>query len=244
MKTQLINQTSDYSKFESILGNRIINEIKVKKLTKDIEAGLNLLPYCPIIVYSQNGLFKIIDGQHRFEVSKLLNHPVHYIVCDVLNLRQIARLNSRSDKWSNRDFIACYVSVGVEDYVTLLETMQAHNLVYSCAVDFLMFGKIDSKQGGMEFFRDGEFKVRFLKETVDLAETVKDIFGRYKFYSHSRLLVAMQKLIKIGKIDLEVLKTKISQAPNIMDKQGTAKDYIYNIEKVYNFKNRKRERII
>ena len=232
-----IKTTKDYEKFDTILGNRVINEKKVERLMDDINKGLNLLPYCPIIVYPENGKLKIVDGQHRFETSVRLEEPVFYVECEPLNLKQIARLNSRSDKWGSKDFLDCYVRLGVEDYKILKEFMKTYETIYTVSIDLLMFYKIASGQGGMDKFRDGEFKVNYFEESSQLIELTRKLFDRYKFWNDRNLIMAVQKLQDKGLCDFEVLKRKISEAPNEMDKQASPKLYIYNLERVYNFKN-------
>ncbi len=235
-----ILQTTQYDLFTTITGNRIINKKKVERLEIDITDGLNLLPYCPIIVYEDENLLKIVDGQHRFEVSKTLDLPVHYVICDKLNLRQIARLNSRSDKWSNKDFLDCFIKLGVEDYQVLADFMKEYETIYSASIDLLMYGNINKKTNSMQEFRDGEFKVNFLELAKEVTRLTIDIFERYKFRTDRRLIAAVQQLQEKGLCDFEVLKQKIASAPMLMDQQGSTKEYIYNIERVYNHNNQKR----
>lgn len=235
-----IQSTTDYGLFEKITGNRLVNQAKIDKLIDDINNGLNLLAYCPIVVYEQDGKLKIVDGQHRFETSKKIESPVYYVVCEKLSLRQIARINSRSDKWKNKDFLECYINLGVEDYKTLSEFIQEYGIIYSAAIDLLMFGKVKSVKNSMDIFRDGDFKVKFLKEAKHIVELTMDVFDRYKFCNDRYLIQAMMDLEEDGRCDFEVLKQKISQAPNLMDQQSSAKEYIYNIERVYNHGNQKR----
>lgn len=241
METPHINKTNDYSKFSTILGNRIVNEKKVENLMADISDGLNLLPYCPVIVFNEGETLNIVDGQHRFEATKRLELPVHYVVCDQLDLKKIARLNSRSDKWKSTDFLDCYARLGIEDYNTLAGFMQEYHLIFSTAVDLLMYGAPKISGGrGMEVFRNGEFKVKFLDQSIQIVELTADVFGRYVFYNDRSLIGAVQELQKEEICDFEILKSKVSEAPNIMEKKANIKEYKYLIEQVYNFKNQKR----
>lgn len=233
-----IKKTKEYEKFDTILGNRIINEKKVERLMDDINKGLNLLPYCPIIVYPEDYQLKIVDGQHRFETSKRLECDVYYVECDPLDLKQIARINSRSDKWRNKDFLDCYVRLGVEDYKVLKEFMAQYDLIFSSAIDLLMSGKIS--KGGLDQFRDGEFKVNFYEEARELVELTQEVFSKYKFRNDRNLITAVQNIQKKGLCDFNHLKNKIAEAPMEMDQQSSWKSYIFNIERVYNFKCSKR----
>ena len=136
----------------------------MERLIEDIQNGLNLLPYCPIIVYEDEDKLRIVDGQHRFTTSKELGFPVYYVICEKLDLRKIARMNSRSDKWKNRDFLECYIRLGVKDYEVLFEFIHEYDIIYSAAVNLLMYGKMKGPKNSMDQFRDGEFEVHYRKK--------------------------------------------------------------------------------
>lgn len=232
--------TTDYHRFSTINGNRIINQKKVDRLIEDIQDGLNLLPYCPIIVYKDGEELKIVDGQHRFTTSKTLEMPVYYVVCEKMNLRKIARMNSRSDKWKNRDFLECYIRLGIKDYEILLDFIQEYEIIYSAAVNLLMYGKIKGPKNSMDQFRDGEFEVKHLEEAKEVTALTQELFDIYKFRNDRYLIEAVQELKKKGLCDFEILAQKIKSAPMLMNPQSSSKEYIYNIERVYNHNNQKR----
>lgn len=240
-KIPKINTSTEYNLFSTILGNRLVSQKKTDNIVSDIKKGLNLLPFCPILVFEKEGQFKIVDGQHRFNAAKKLELPVYYILCEEMDLKYIAQLNSRSDKWKNSDFLECYIQLGIKDYEVLLDFIKEYKLIYSAAVDLLMSGV--PRGGGvenMEKFRNGAFKVNFFEESKQIVELTAEIFDRYVFYNDRCLIGAVQELQKAGVCDFEHLKTKISEAPNIMDKKSSIKEYKYLIEQVYNFKNTKR----
>lgn len=238
-----IKSSKAYQLFSPILGNRIINANKVEKLVKDINEGLNLLPYCPIIVFNQDNEYKIVDGQHRFTAAKTLNLPVYFVECEPMDLKNIARLNSRSDKWKNSDFLECYARLGISDYLILSDFLNKYKIIYSASVDLLMDGSAKNRGNAMDRFRDGEFKVNYLQEVSEIVDLTFDVFGRYKFWNDRLLITAVQEIKIVGLCDFERLKEKIKQAPNEMEKQSSWKNYVYNIERVYNFRNSKREAI-
>lgn len=238
-----IQKTNEYEKFKIILGNRIINQTKVKRLIDDINAGLNLLPYCPIVVYKKEACFYIIDGQHRFETCKQIESPVYFVECDELELKQIARVNSRSDKWSNSDFLECYIKVGIKEYELLKYFIKKYKVGYATAIYFLTSGDTMGSNRMMNDFRDGEFEVKHLALAEEITELTKDVFSIYTFSSDRYLIAAVLRLKKAGKCDFKILKAKIKEDPNGMSKQGSYKDYLYNIERVYNFKRSIRQSI-
>lgn len=240
-----IQQSKDYHKFTMIIGNRVLSEKKIKNIIADIKGGMNLLPYCPILVYINNSskqTYEIIDGQHRFEVCKQLKEPVYFVECqEQLSLLQIARMNSRTDKWTNRNFLDCYVNLEIYDYIVLKDFMKKYHIVYSAAITFLMNGKISA--GGtdsMEIFRNGEFKVNHLELAEKIVSLTFDIFDIYTFRHDRYLIGAVHELYDKGLCDWEVLKAKVKSATNEMDKQPSQKEYKFNIERVYNYGNKNR----
>ena len=237
-----ILQTTDYKKFTTIIGNRNINAHKVQKLVEDVISGFNMLPYCPIIVSDIDGVLNIIDGQHRYETSIATNEPVYYVIKNDFSLLQIAKLNSRGQKWTMNDFLNCYCKLGVQDYIELRDLSREVKSSISTLTGLLM--KNNVKASVKEEFESGEFKINFLESTKRYISLTEDLFGQYRFSKDRILIGAMQQIDIAGKCDYEVLKYKISQNPMGMDKQGDVKNYIYNIERVYNFKNKERQTII
>lgn len=245
MSTPKIYSSVKYDEFDTIIGNRVISEKKIDLIIKDIKKGINLLPYAPIIVYLKGEKLMIVDGQHRFNVSKKLEMPVYYVVAEALELKQIAMLNSRQDKWKPTDFLKCYIKIGIEDYKILDEVLKEFEVGLSTTCEFLMYGdKMQHRRESSQKFRDGEFKVNFLEETKALFKLSHSLFDRYRFYRDRNLIEAVQRLQKKGLCDFERLKEKINLGPNEMDKQTSVKNYMYNIERVYNYKDSIRKVII
>jgi hypothetical protein len=237
-----ILESKDYLKFKSINGNRPVNRKKIEKIVSDINDGFNMLPYCPIIVVPiDGGEFHVIDGQHRLECSKVTENPVYYLEHNDITLKQIAQLNSRGEKWKANDFLNCYINVGIKDYEVIRDIMSEYKVNIKLATDLLMYNEHVSLS--TEDFQSGNFKCNYLDETKEILTLVADIFGRYNFSTDRHLVGAMMRIKDKGLCDFDVLKDKISQAPNAMDKQANVKSYIYNIERVYNHKNSIRKTI-
>jgi hypothetical protein len=169
-------------------------------------------------------------------------NPIYFVECGKLDLARIASINSRSDKWKNSDFLKCYIELGNQNYRVLADFIDEFKINYSTSISMLMAKAIAEGGRGntMESFRDGKFEVHYLEWAKNIANKALEVFGRYKFWNDRGLLGATEKLITEGKCDFEVLKGKIKSAPNLMEKKSNAKEYLYLIERVYNYKNQKR----
>lgn len=235
-----ILHTKDYSMFNFITGNRPVNKKKIKDLKDEATNGLDLFEYCPIVVYKEDGKYKVIDGQHRFQASKELKKPIYYVVCDKLTLVQIAKLNSNSSNWSNKNFLECFIKTGIEDYKDLERLIKKYHVSYSVASDILMTGNCKYKGATLKKFREGLFKSKYYDFACILLDEVEEVFGRYEFWNHGYLIEAYRQIKEAAKFDKETLKLKIKQAPNILDKRLSVKEYLFNIERVYNNRNNTR----
>lgn len=232
MNETIIYKTNDYDNFHAINGNRVLSRAKVDKIASDINGGFNMLPYCPIVVSEKQEKFFVIDGQHRLEAAKKLNIHIYYVICNEISLKQIAMLNSRSDKWKASDFLNCYINLGIVDYNDISNIMKEFKINIKVATDLLMFYNI--KGNSTDAFRSGEFKSNYLDETCELLVLVEKLFGMYSFSKDRHLIGAVQAIYKKGVIDWERLKSKIKTKPMIMDRQTDVKQYILNIERLYN----------
>jgi hypothetical protein len=95
-----------------------------------------------------------------------------------------------------------------------------------------------------EIFQSGQFQCNFYEEARELLKLTDEIFGRYTFSKDRYLIGAVKKIKEAGICDFEVLKRKISSAPNLMDSCTNIKNYCYAIERVYNHGNTTRKVII
>jgi len=229
-----ILNTTNYSEFAILTGNRPVKKQKVASLIDEATNGLNLFPYCPIIVYKENDKLMIIDGQHRFQASQKMKQPIYYVVCDKLTLPQIAKLNSNSSNWKSKDFLDCYIKTGIKDYEDINYLIETHKVAYATAVDLLMKGDCKSKGNMLKHFKEGTFKSNYFQETCVLIESVKDVFGQYEFWNHGYLIEAYRQLLEKNKFEVEHLKAKIKSAPHILEKRLSVKEYLFTIERVYN----------
>jgi len=240
MNTPEIKCTNDYSKFSLLVGNRVVNKSKINKLMEEVTNGLNLFPYCPIVTYKDGDSLKIIDGQHRFTASKDLEEPIYYVVCKKLSLPQIAKLNSNSSNWKSKDYLECFIKVGITDYEDIKSVIKKYRIAYAVACDLLMSGNAKSKGKNLVQFKEGTFKSKYYQENCDLLDEVESVFGRYEFWNHGYLVEAYRQLLEANKFDKDILVKKIKSNTNILDRRTSVKEYLFNIERVYNDRNQNR----
>lgn len=231
-----VYETSDYSLFSKIIGNRDLNPTKIKKILADIEAGTDILKDCPILVMEVFDKLEIFDGQHRFNISRLLKRPVHYIIIGDFSLDQIAKVNSNQEKWKQKDFINCYCENNNKDYIELKKFMDTFKFSLGVSLQMLCGIKSVSDYGGNNILKDFESGKLIITQKENAWKLAKIInqFNYFKGYKSRLFITALTKIIERNKIDIDELVQMCNKNKNKLEIQPSWKLYIQNLETICN----------
>lgn len=243
-----VYDTRDYSIFKMINGNRSINDHKVKKIIKEIDAGNDMLQYYPIQVREHEDRLNILDGQHRFYISKILKRPVYYIlVMEEKSMPDIAKVNSNVEKWKASDFINCYVQHGNEHYKIFQRFLEEYRISLTVSLQMLNLGNPGKDSGShgelTEAFRNGTFEVKHLEQARTLAEECRS-FAPFPHCNSRSFVIAIYRIKKAGLVTLDELRTACNKRPELLTEQASFKAYINTLEQVLNVGKQKRIVII
>ena len=221
----------NYDLFKFLTGNRDLNLVKIKRIIKDVKAGLNMLRYFPILVTKD---MVVIDGQHLFEVCKELELPVYYIIVEEdLSLADIAKFNSRTEKWKLKDFVNAYTQLGNPHYKVLGDFVLSYKFSYSDSVGLLMYGTSKKNGNVLEVFRTGKFEVHHTHIATEIADKVAmfEVFPRYR---NRQFIRAIETLYKGKKCDFDRLVEKVSNRVDQFEAKVSTKEYLTQLELFYN----------
>ena len=235
--------TRDYDKFEKISGNRVLNMPKINRIKRDIQNGLDVLKYYPITVHDRAGTLEIVDGQHRFQVAKSLGSMVWYIIMpDLMSLMEIAKVNSNTEKWKDDDFINCYAAQGNEHYIALRDFRAQYGFPLSSCMKMLRSGNASSETGSSSknAFHEGRFQVKELEQATELAETVKK-FKAFPGHKSGGFIVAISKILTNGIVPIDEIVGKFEKNADMLTAQSNWKEYLVNLELIYNKGNHTRK---
>lgn len=234
-----IYHTKAYNIFKNIIGNRGLNQSKIKRIIKDISSGTDMLKYCPIIVDNN---MRVIDGQHRLSVAKKLHSDIYYVIInDKVSLYQIARMNSATERWNGGDFLKCYIETGSKDYKILDAFVQKYKFNINTSVALLSKGT--PTYGGDEMknlFESGAFKVKELEKAEKIADLVIR-FSSFHYHNSREFIRAIYKLMNANKCDFNRLVKNFKEGEKMLDGPATYKQYIVKLEEIYNRKKTKRD---
>ena len=233
----MVFQSTDYANFKMINGNRQLNESKIKRIIRDIHEGIDVLKYYPITVVEKGERLEIIDGQHRFYIARKLKLPVHYIVMQKqMELPDIAKVNSNTEKWKTKDFINCYIQQGNDNYQKLQEFMDLYHFSATVSIKLLSTGSPGTEAGllGMsDHFERGLFEVKHWDEAIIIAEQVKR-FEAFKYWRDRGFIIAIARIMASAKITIDELHEKWLKYPDMLQKQSGFKDFLFCLENIYN----------
>lgn len=231
-----IEQTTDYSKFKTIRGNRGINRKYLTRLAESIQEK-NLLPQNPIIVSED---MRVIDGQHRLKVAEILSIPIYYTVVDQGTLLDVQRLNSNVRQWTLMDFLDSYIAIGKEDYKTLKDFSDKYGVSLSNSIVLLtggFYAMKDSKR--LDLFRNGYFKANHKEYASTFAKRLTEISNYISdgVRDDREFIKSLDKMYKTG-IKHELLMEKLLKSGHIIKRCLGMKEYIRELEDVISWKNK------
>lgn len=239
----VVYQTTDYTKFSMIKGNRGLNQNKINKIIAEINAGNNMLPYYPIQVLATSNKMDILDGQHRFFISRKLKEPVYYIlVQENKTMADIAKVNSNVEKWSQKDFINCYITQGNKHYVKLQKFLEDYKINVGTSLRLLSFGHPGVEGSNPELqklFENGAFEVKKMDEAKAIAEQCKK-FEAFPYHTDRGFVIAIYRVMKAGLVEVDDLVQAYNKNPDKLEKNHSQKQYLFNLEQILNIGKHKR----
>ena len=120
-KVKSVYETTNYTKFRRLVGNRDVTETRINKILRSIDSVGQIIS--PIIV---NENMEVIDGQARIEAFKRRGLPVYYIEVNGLGEAECIAMNINQSNWRFIDYIQFYAETGNINYTYLLRLLQIY----------------------------------------------------------------------------------------------------------------------
>ena len=230
MNTIQVQQTKDYDLFKNIDGNRNVNDLHVRRLTKSMEEK-HLIS--PIIV---NEKYEIIDGQHRFKSQQELDLPVYYMVIPGYGLEDVQRLNHNSKNWTYNDFLDGYCNLGKQNYIKFKDFYLQYD--FSIAISFSI--AINKVNGGNDWepFKSGHFVFDDYMGAIERADKLTALKTYTDLYKDQYFVYAMMKMFNNPNFEFTTFMQKLSFQNGALVKCRDVRTYITLIEEIYNYKSR------
>ena len=150
-----IESSTDYESFKTLIGNRPVNSVNVRKLV----ASMSIEQLASIGVVNKNK--EVIDGRHRLEACRELKLPFYYITMPDYGIEEVHVLNTNMKNWTNEDFVRQFADRFMhgehifKDYKVLVDLMDDEKIKLGNTLALLENGK----KSGSEQLRAGTFRV-------------------------------------------------------------------------------------
>ncbi len=237
-----IEQTSEYSKFKYLQGNRAIDKGHLKKLKSSIEKN-NHLNLHPIIV---NAHFEIIDGQHRFKAAEELGLPLYFIRSSSVTDDHLIHCNVNQKLFEVENYIDFFaVKEKKPEYIQLKEMLKASGLKPKALLTLLL-GIVNSNL--LEFLKTGKFKFPANQEPLEILHSYLDFIAYAKdkrikpfsMFTNFNFTKAFRWLNKTSGFSSELFFKKLDMRWFDLKPQRCAEEWYQLLISIYNFKNHSR----
>lgn len=189
-----IYETTDYTIFKNLHGNRKIKNSNVKSLTSSMNddgwvGG-------PVIV---NEKMEKIDGQNRIEAAIVSKTPVQFMICPGYGIKECILLNRNSAPWNTTDYTVSWAEQGLDAYQWILDLHKRYSCFSLDDLSALCYNEARTMQQSSrirDYFRDGKLEMTdaekakvedIVKWLAKFDNYVKKIGGR-KFILYNAIL--------------------------------------------------------
>jgi hypothetical protein len=235
-----ISQSSDYSQFEFITGNRPIDQRKVKKLVH-LMSAYGWLPSHPAMVCREGSRYQIKDGQHRIAAAKALKIPILFVE-DNSDI-SVADLNEPQSGWKTSDYIESYDALGYPEYKQLKAFAKIHGIPYTCAAS-LLAGETFRSKNQSRMIKSGKFKIKasdYANLVMRIGYAIVEFAGEFGRSQNS--LIAISRLLFVPGFSPELFISRIQTGHHMLRNQATVDQFTEMFESVYNYKTTKAKRL-
>ena len=231
-----VHTTTDYFLFKPIEGNRNLNLLHLNRLRKSMSEKYL---FTTILV---NENYEIIDGQHRFEVIRVLGLPLHYIICENYGLPEVQILNQNSKTWNSDDYLEGYCKLGYNEYLKYRQFKETYDFGHS-ECQMLLTGVQQGsgkRASNASTFFSGEFKILDYDNACSIADKILLISPYYEGIKRKTFIVAMVQLLKNPNFEFTEFLQRLKLQPTALIDCVNNYQYISLIEEIYNYRRREK----
>ena len=227
-----IQKTNNYYRFNSVDGNRNVNEAHVNRLVKSFEEEFLISPI------TVNKEMEVVDGQHRLEACKRLGLPVYYFVVDSYKREQVQRLNVNTRNWNAEDFVTSMVACGNQHYEILKDYKETYKIPYTSCISILSGGVGNIGSDSILRFKEGRFECKEVARAKEFGEFVLLSSEFFEKSNGKSYIMALLKCFDNEAFSVSEYIHKLKMHASLLDKCRSSKQYLETIEEIYNYDRR------
>ena len=233
-------RTTDYSKFEMHITNRVLHDETGFKPRKDLLESMRkdgFWPQAPIICEkAEGGKMRIIDGHNRFATAMSLGIPIDYIAYDSAVTTPIS-FSKDQKNWKIDDYVSAYIQQDSDDYVEVNEYCERTGISRSAA--FCLFDNNLPTSGNTNTpLKKGTFRIKCRDYPEKVAMLVLALTTYVDWSTTKSCITAIARCVLTDGFDHHQMIQKIHKHHELLKKQPQVDDYMRLFELIYNRQNK------
>ena len=233
-------ETYDYDLFVIPAHQRDRNERNIKRVMESIKEHkiISAVSVRPSIEYP--GKYEPYDGQHVITACKRLGVAVVYNVFKDVSNKAMISLNGKSGlKWKLQDYLKWGVVDGIGSYNFLNNVYKEEKIPLTALI--MMYGGTY----GNKAFKELDWKALQVVRGQHMMRYIKDFEKTYniKHSRFARFIWGLGKVYDSGKYNHKRMMKQLSRCSQLLTKQANPRDYAKNIQEVYNFGRKDKDRV-
>ena len=224
-----IYETTDYSMFKKIKGNRELNKANLNAIITSMEQQQLVSPI------TVNEKFEIIDGQHRFAACKTLGLPVHFQIQNGYGTSEMKRFNTTGKSWNKQTFMHSFIDQGYENYVVFYDLLVSYDISLAMALKLLAHFQNKSYQLLSFNFEQGDLTLDGFGDVGCFLDKLED-FKFFPQYKTDKFVTAFFRLSNHPQYDHRKMLSKLATHRDRLKKSMTQDEYLSLLcNKIYSF---------
>lgn len=238
MSDYTIRQSTDYSLFNTVLGNRTVRPAHVKKIRTAIERDPESIKYNPVLV---NESMEVIDGQHRKAAIEQLGLPVYYVMVEGLQLQDVQKLNSVAKQWQPIDYAEAFKQLGNQNYAYYVDVKKNPDLTlnHDSLMRYLALNNPITSQS----FNEGRLRVDDIDKSIELLNQLHEVGNYYKRYNIRSFALAFLRLAREDRYDHKRMMKQMKLYSDQIEDYSKETDYFKALNRVYNWNKNDKNKV-
>ena len=234
-----IFRTTYYEKYKMNDFNRDIKESHVKNLMSKMRE-FGFLPNKAISVNEKN---EIIDGHHRFLAAKALNIPVLVQICKGMRDEDILQVNQDQINWDKHNYTGFWAKKGNEHYKAIQNFMLEFPK-FKMTQTLILLSNEPNAHPKTEVFQKGKFVAKSYTKAREYAKVITEIANTFnKAYTSKFISALIACDMKCKEFSFSEFIDKLQKFPDKMQPRISTRNYVENIQEVYNYHRPKKHQI-
>lgn len=233
-----VNKTMNYDLFKKIDWNRSVDKGNFQKPLKENRDNFQLHRF-PILV---NKEMQIVDGQHRYEVSKELGAPIYFIQDEKLDgsFEAVHSVNKAGKKHSLKDKLEMLYRAGDEAAKKVFQVYNLYNGTFEVTLVAKILATGETADGGSKLSDKVDRTGGFTLTNYDTGIEVLDALYHSSIPDKGKrkIVVALMALHKINGVHPKAIVKRVQDNPSKWDfprskeeaEATMARSYNYNLE--------------